>query len=310
LIADSPAVWADFARRSLAERARMRRLRTLAAVRGTDAPPRRPIFIIGCPRSGTSLVFGLLREHPDVRSLGTEGHVLWSAYQHPRLKRWSSDRSTEKDVADGEPRYLYTGIKEVSGSVRFLDKTPKNVLRIPYLHRLFPDASFVFVKRDGRATVNSLIEGWSVRSGVSYLLPERLRLKEYRGRLWSYILPPGWRETSEMSLAEVAALQYVSSNETALTDRSVIPPEAVIGVRFEQLLAHPIDETARILERLALTPSDSVMSMARELGKHPVGAISPPRAGKWETRADEIEDVLPRIEPVMARLGYGSTATE
>jgi hypothetical protein len=279
-------------------------LRALAAVAGSDEPPPRPIFVVGCPRSGTTLLFRLLRRHDDLGAPRGEGHVLWNTFHHPRRSGWDSDRVTDADIAPGERRYIYTGVRRLSGGARFMDKTPRNVLKIPYLAALFPGASFVLLKRNGPDTVSSLIEGWTVRHGVSYRLPEPLRLAEYRGRLWSYVLPRGWRRWSDTTIAEVAAAQYVASYETALDDIGARPHLHCVEVVFEELLANPLPETARLLEALELRPSPRVMEMASNLGAHPVQANSPPRPEKWRDRADEIARVLPSIAPTMARLGY------
>jgi len=108
-------------------------------------------------------------------------------------------------VRPAERRYLYTAIKTMAGEMRFLDKTPKNILKLPYLASLFPDATFVFVKRDAPDTLNSLIEGWTVRFGIPYRLPQRLELADYRGRYWCYVLPERWREWARTSVGDVAA---------------------------------------------------------------------------------------------------------
>ncbi|CAN5701286.1 sulfotransferase [soil metagenome] len=279
-------------------------LRAVAAVRGTEEPPARPIFIIGCPRSGTTLLFRLLRSHEALGSPHGEGHVLWNTWHHPRRTGWSSDRVTAADIAPGERRYVYTGVQRLSGGARFLDKTPRNSLRVPYLAALFPDARFVLLKRNGPETVSSLIEGWTVRHGVSYRLPEPLRLQEYHGRFWSYVLPEGWRRWADTSVAEVAAFQYAASYETALDDFASRPELPCAEVVFEDLLERPRQEAERLLDALELPRSERVMDMAANLGAHPVQTNSPPRPEKWRDRADQIARVLPHMAPTMARLGY------
>ena len=307
MLRDPISVRVAYARRVARERARIARWQIESRTVGSDEPPARPIFIIGCPRSGTSLLFALLARHEALRALPREGHVLWNAYQHPRLKGWSSDRATQDDIRPNEARYLYTAVRAIAGKARFLDKTPKNVLRIPYLARLFPDASLVFLKRDGRATVNSLVVGWTSRRGLSYKLPQRLSLAEYRGRFWSYVLPPGWREMARSSLVEVAGSQYVVSNETAIRDiRELAGGLRWIELAYEDLVRDPLRHAGELLGRLELPKSEAVLDMASTLGSHHVGALSPPRRDKWLDRNDEILEVLPKIAPTMTRLGYGS----
>lgn len=266
--------------------------------------PRRPIFIVGCPRSGTTLAFSLLSRSAMVRSLGHEGHALWNAYQHPRLRGWSSDRVTARQIQPSEPAFLYGAIGSIADSYRFLEKTPKNVMRIDYLAALFPDAMFVLVKRDGRAVVSSLIEGWLARRGISYRLPVGLELAEYVGRYWSYILPPTWQSMVYSSVADIAALQYAASYEIALADTAALPADSVVEVFYEELVSRPVDELRRILERLDLDESHSALTIAGQLKRHVVGAISMPHEGKWRERQESVDRILPLIAPTMTRLGY------
>ena len=286
-----------------ARRAQMAALRARAAV--TNAPPPRdPVFVVGCPRSGTTLLFGMLARHPAFGSLPTEGHVLWSAYQHPARKGWTSDRAVAADIAPRERRYLRSAMDRVARGRRFLDKTPKNVLRVPYLAELFPTATFVFIRRDPRDTVGSLIEGWLARQGISYRLPLPLRLAEYRGPYWSYVLVPGWRDLIGTSVAEVAARQYADSNEAFLADRALVDPARVVEVRYEDLVAMPLREAHRILDVLELPPSGEVTAFASDLGAHRASQLTPPGPGKWRRRAEDIARVWPQLREVAGRLGY------
>lgn len=272
--------------------------------RRVEDAPSRPIFIVGCPRSGTTLLFRLLQRHRDLSTPNGEGHLLWNKYQHPKHRGWASDRSTARDVAPGEPEFLYTAIHRIAGGTRFLDKTPRNSLKIPYLAQIFPDASFVLLKRNGPATVSSLIEGWTVRHGVSYRLPFELNLAEYRGNSWCYLLPPGWRDLAQSSIREIAAHQYVSSYETALDDLAAIPASRVVDITFEELLSRPLATISGLLEALDLPVTSDVSAMAENLSAHEVQTNSPPHPDKWKNRADDIRRVLPIIRPTMKRLGY------
>lgn len=304
MIEDSLRVRLGMRKRRVATVAQRARLRLAAARRGTDVPPRAPVFVLGSPRSGTSLLFKLLGRHPELRSLGGEGHVLWNTYQHPRLKGWSSDRAVAADVSEPERRFMYRSVSALVGTRRFLEKTPKNMLRIPYLEELFEDARYVFLKRDGRAVVNSLIEGWEVRQSPVYRLPQPLELDDYRGRLWSFVLPPEWRTWAKTSIAQVAAFQYASSYDFALADLGQVPPQRVVELRFEDLLERPLEETARMLAGLELPPAPEVEEVAANLAGNVVQSNSPPRPDKWKERGDRIAAVMPMVEPTMRRLGY------
>jgi hypothetical protein len=286
------------------QRARMLQRKLAARRRPILDPPDRPIFIVGSPRSGTTLLFHMLRSHQDVWAMPSEGHTLWNAYQHPARKGWGSDRAVEGDIASHERAYLYTAIHDLAGDRRFVDKTPKNVLKLPYLAALFPTARFVFIKRDGRSVVGSLIEGWQKRRGISYRLPIRLRLSDYGGRLWSFILPPGWRDLVGTSIADVAAFQYASSCEHALADGAALSEGTLIEVSYEALVADPGREAGRLLDALELPGSEAVSDYAANLADHRAASFSAPRPEKWRDREDEVTRVLGRIAPAMTRLGY------
>ena len=106
--------------------------------------------------------------------------------------------------------------------IRFVEKTPNTCLKIPFLQRCFPGARFVFLHRDPRETIASLIEGWleGARSGrfVTY--------RDLPGGLprWCFFLPPGWRSLSDLALKRSLGIDPGESDDarwqalTMLTD--------------------------------------------------------------------------------------------
>src|SRR5688572_20322738 len=65
--------------------------RPLSRVLPPADPPRNPIFVIGCPRSGTTLLLDSLRASGELATVQNEGHVLWDEFHHPRDHGWGSD---------------------------------------------------------------------------------------------------------------------------------------------------------------------------------------------------------------------------
>jgi hypothetical protein len=259
-----------------------------------------PLFLVGCPRSGTTLLFELLRTHPQLVSKPDEGHVLWTGYNHPRRHDWRSDALSDEDFSVREHRYLETMLARL-GPGRPLDKTPKNVLRLRYLRRHFPRAHVVLLIRDGRSTVASLLEGWRQRRGASYLLPHRLELRDYSSRIWRYILPPGWRELEGTELANVATTQYERSMEAVTIDRGLVD----VVLRYEDLVEHPTATVNWLLRELGLDRSEAVLQAAATVPSTPRGAISPPKPDKWRAVTNDLAPYFSRIESVMSPWGYG-----
>jgi hypothetical protein len=139
-----------------------------------------PIFIVGCPRSGTGLVRDLLRSHPRL-SFPPESHFIppfYSAWGDPgsdreagalarsilglrRVRAWQVELEPEAfagcrsfaAVVD----VIYSAFASREGKARWGDKTPHYVTDIPMLLRLFPRAKVVHVCRDGRDVALSYV---------------------------------------------------------------------------------------------------------------------------------------------------------
>ncbi|MGH3114526.1 MAG: sulfotransferase family protein, partial [Gaiellaceae bacterium] len=269
--------------------------------------PVRPLLVIGCHRSGTTLLHDALACSPELASLGDEAPVLWEAFHHPSRHDWSSNALGAEDVSENERRWVYRVIQSVAGGLRFLEKTPSNCLRIPYLNELFPDATFVFLRRRAADNVNALMEGWRARPRfVTYRLPEPLEgLGERSGREWSFILVPGWRELRNARLEEICARQYVACNEAILRARTALDPTRAINVAYEDLVARPLHELRRIFAEVDLRFTDEVATFAASVSGTPVNALTPPKPDKWrEQNPDEIRRILPLVADTERRLGY------
>jgi hypothetical protein len=269
--------------------------------------PVRPVLVIGCHRSGTTLLHDALARSPELASLGDEAPVLWEAFHHPSRHGWSSNALGAGDVTEDERKWVYRVVQAVAGGLRFLEKTPSNCLRIPYLNALFPDATFVFLRRRAADNVNALMEGWRARPRfVTYRLPEPLEgLGERNGHEWSFVLVPGWRELRNASLEEICARQYVECNEAILRARAELDAARVIDVAYEDLVERPSEQTERIFAGLGLRFTDDAAQFAAAVPRTPVNALTAPRREKWrEQNPAEIQRILPLVTDTERRLGY------
>jgi hypothetical protein len=158
----------------------------------------RPIFIIASPRSGSTMLFETLAQAQDLYTIGQESHSLIEGVPalNPGSRQFASNRL---EAADATPelsallrqRFLAElhdrdGRTSPSLPVRMLEKTPKNALRIPFLAQLFPQAQFVYLHRDIRQTLSSMIEAW--QSGRFRTYPH---LPGWTGPSWSLLLVRG-----------------------------------------------------------------------------------------------------------------------
>src|SRR5215831_18017071 len=192
------------------------------------------VFVVGCPRSGTTWVQRLLASHPNVRT-GQESDVF-DIYVGPQLQAWrreleitSSGRGgvglgcyfREDEFLPILKRYALDLLRPMTDQLGegdvFVEKTPSHVLYIPEILALFPKARFVHVLRDARDTVASLLS--ASRSW---------------GRSWA---PRSARQATGM---------WVQHVEAARRARAHLGSGQFFEVRYEEL--H--DNTPRQLRRL------------------------------------------------------------
>ena len=179
----------------------------------------RPIFVVGCSRAGTTVVYKTLSESREIGSLQRETHDFWIALHPLAEKGWSTHGLTAADARPGDrdvvSRYFYSQ----TGRLRIVDKNNQNGLCVPYLHALFPDAHFVYVKRSPGDNIHSLIEGWGKADEFatwSNDLPADVHIDGGRYRRWCFFLFDGWRDYLDRPIEDVCAAQYAGMNRAIL----------------------------------------------------------------------------------------------
>ncbi len=269
----------------------------------------RPTFVIGAPRSGTMLLYSILRSSKDLTHWRpSEAHEVWEADYHPALRGWESNVLDASDVTpEAAARIRRTFFLVAGNNRRFIDKTPRNVLRVPFVDAIFPDALFVFLQRDGRDNVNSLINAWRSPRYRTYRLEQPHSIPGVDPEWWKFVLYPGWRDDLTGPLEVVCARQWVISNEFILRAFDSVERERWTRIRYEDLVERPVKETERLMEFLELPYGDEVRRAAEASKTTPINVVTPPEQGKWRREnKKEIDAVLPLIQPTMARLGYGA----
>jgi hypothetical protein len=329
-----------------------------------------PVLIIGCPRSGTTLLFNILSEVPSLWSTGYESKEIIERYHSPATKGWRSGALEAEDLTAESRRTMlrafelgaapgtfwqgvghlrqrlgssqrYQAIKQrgrtrATGSaasstlpqqglgairafvrarnrlfparrpVRLVEKTPENCLRLPFLLALFPDARVLYLTRDGRSNVHSLIEGWKQpHLFPGYQVPEKLSIPGYSRARWAFTLIPGWRELAKSTLEEVCAWQWIRCNEAVLAHREeTVGRVPYLTIRYEDLVTQPVQVLPQVAGFLGL-------DLERDLGRYAehlpqINVVSTPEREKWRGQEPQ---ALARIDaligPMMQRLGYG-----
>lgn len=271
------------------------------------ADPRfdRPIFVVNPPRSGSSLLFETLAQAPNVYTVGGESHGVIEGIRGLGVQAANFD-SNCLDETHARPEIIAQlrqrfdellrdrdGAQPGPGRVRMLEKTPKNALRIPFLAKAFPEARFVYLHRDPRQVLSSMMEGWESGRFVMYR-----DLPGWRNeRPWSFLLTPGWRDLNDLPLERLVAGQWMSAMQVLFDSLDKLPADRWTTARYDALLADPNAEIARICSNVGLD-WDRTLGKELPLARH---TVSQPSAEKWRGRAEEIESVWPSIEKMAAR---------
>jgi hypothetical protein len=328
-----------------------------------------PVLIIGCPRSGTTLLFNLLSEVSAFWSIGYESKAIIERSHHPSVKGWISGELVAEDLSAGSAAQILAAFNRqaapglfwrrvnqgrgwlrtlplwgrlkrrgqtagVAGAassalpqagldtvrslvrwrnsllpgnpgrrIRLLEKTPENCLRLPFLEALFPDGKVIYLVRDGRPNVSSLMEGWRhPHLFPGYAVPQQVAIPGVGRDRWAFALIPGWRELVESPLEEVCARQWVRCNQAVL-DHQAHGSLPYLTIRYEDLIAAPGPELARIAD---FTGVDYDRELARFAGRLPqINVVTAPGTEKWRRQNGEaIDRIAPLIQPLMQELGY------
>lgn len=271
--------------------------------RPTSAIIERPVFIVSPPRSGSTLLFETLANSPDLFTVGGESHGLIEgiAALDTVQRGYDSNRLTADDATPLVAEQLRARFRMAAfdrdrrppgAKFRLLEKTPKNALRLPFLNRIFPDALFIYLHRDPRQVLASMLEAWESGGFRTYK-----ELPGWRGLPWSLLLTPGWRELNGAALGDIVAAQWQTTTKILLDDLESFAPARVTVARYDALLADPEAEIRRLCSFAGLG-WDRALGAKLPLANH---TVSTPDPDKWRRREAVIAPLLPRLQPTIER---------
>lgn len=282
----------EWRRRGAAYRAHLRSLGAAmtpdwaARLRPLDPPSRRsPAFLVGFPRSGTTLLDTFLMGHSRIHVI-EEQPMLDSAEKVTGAQAAVATATSER-MEQARMAYFAELDRHVdpgfSGIV--LDKLPLNIVGMPLIHCLFPGAPVIFAQRHPcDAVLSGFMQSFVINGAMACFLDI-----EDAADLYDAAMSVWWRSRELLPL-DAHAIVY----EELVRD----PPAAlkpVIGhlrLEWEEgLLAHR--RTAETRGPI-LTPSyDQVTE-----------PVTSRPSGRWKKYRDQLAPVLPVLLPWAERLGY------
>jgi hypothetical protein len=264
----------------------------------------RPVFIVSSPRVGSTLLFQMLWWSPSVFAPWGESHDIIEGIEalHPAAHGWESNRLTEEDATPEvasrlEERFLADvsardGSRVLPARVRMLEKTTKNLLRIPFLRALCPDALFIVLHRDPLATISSLLDVWRSQTMVSY--PE---LPGWQGPAWTLTLVPGWRAVNGKPLEEIVAHQWSEGMRILLDDLETLDRRSWCVSTYDALIAEPQQELERLCAFAGLE-WDQELTAPLPLS---ASTLTEPSPDKWLRNREALDRIAEHIAPVAER---------
>jgi tetratricopeptide (TPR) repeat protein len=249
------------------------------------AAPPAPVFIVGFPRSGTTLLDTLLMNVPSLHVL-EEMPVL--AAVEERLGGDSRLAGlTSSEAAALRARYFEAldSLSPPPPGARVVDKYPLHMTRMPLIHRIFPDARIILVERHPCDAVLSCFM-------ANFQLNIAMR---------------SFTDLEEAALTYDAVFDAWSRAERAL-------PLAVHRIRYERMVEDLEGEMRPLLEFLRLPWDEKVLdnraSAARRdhIRTASYSQVTEPiyrrASGRWHRYREQLAPVLPILAPWAERLGY------
>lgn len=272
-----------------------------------EYPFYRPVIILAAPRSGSTLLFESLTQSSDLWTIGGESHGLFESIPrfNPAMGRCDSNSLSADDATPAIIRQIRLwflqllqnsqgrSFHQFSGAMnsrpRLLEKTPKNALRVSLLNVIFPDALFIYLYRNPRENISSMMDAWKSGRFVTY------RALPGRDSSWSLLLPPRWQSYNDASIEEITAFQWKSANMAILRELKKLDSSRWIAVSYGQQVQNTVETIRRVCSFCDVPPDGILNSMSSGYTKLSRYTVTPPEKNKWHKNASALSKVLPGL---------------
>jgi hypothetical protein len=252
-----------------------------------DGAAARHVFLLGYPRSGTTLVENILASASEVVALeeretlcDTEDVLVANDGTMPDFD------AVDPHLLAGLRRKYWERVRSWAGPVEgkvFVDMNPLNGFKLPVIARLFPEARILIMRRDPRDVVLSCFRINFVPSPSAYAYSDLEETARHYDALMRLI--ELCRERLPLAYHEVRYDRLVADFETTVRAFA-----AFIGLEWTDQF-HAFDRTART--RGVRTASATQVRKGLYDG-----------GGRWRRYRDQLAPVLPMLKPWVDRFGF------
>ena len=250
-----------------------------------------PIFLIGFPRSGTTLLEQILDGHPALQTLEEKPTV--AAMEQAFLDMANGESSALADLSDEQIMALRRAYwEEVEQQVirrpgaLLVDKLPLNTVRVPLLWRVFPEAHFILaIRHPCDVTLSCLMQNFGANDAMAGFIS-----LEGVADIYAQVMS-AWRE-----FAQHLPLHWHQ-------------------IRYEDLVADLEPEARKLLDFLGVGWNDAVLNHTQRAQQRSV--INTPSYHqvtqpiyqhakyRWKRYEKDFEPIMATLRPVIDQFGYG-----
>jgi sulfotransferase family protein len=277
-----------------------------------------PTILFGNFRSGTTMLHKLISTHPDVVPL-YEPVGLW-LYADPGR---SHDEFDERDATDRVKRYIrneFLKYQQQHENRMIVEKTPHNILRIPYVRAIFPEARFLYIVRNPLSFVSSVELKWQ-QPATRKRIVKRFKstpvtqlhhyLKRFLNQQWNNrilrrkylsVWGPRYKGIQEdlktEDLMTVISRQWSRASGKAERDLALFKEGQVLKLRYEDFVQDPIFNMERICAHCGLQMNDDMAKTVKDM-------VKTDRKLKWQRFEPQVmARIIPELYEEMERHGY------
>ncbi|MER9557008.1 sulfotransferase [Mesorhizobium sp. M0323] len=240
-----------------------------------------PIFVVGMPRSGTTLVEQIIASHPQVYGAG-ELSILKTAVgkQFPLSMKggfpWGIADMPDKAYAEAGQAYLDMLHARYPGSRHVTDKMPGNFLLVGFIHLMLPKAKIIHCARDAAATCLSIYK------------------VHFRGDSHRY----GY------DLDELADFHNLYTD--IMAHWQAVLPDVVHDVRYEDFVADQEGQSRALIAHLGLPWDDAVLSFHQTDRPVRTASAAQVRQPMYQGSVDLWKRYGDRLKPLHDKLDRGA----
>jgi len=249
------------------------------------------VFLVGFPRSGTTLLDRMLGAHPDVEVLEEKSlfSLLHQDWSNPGTLEALADINAAQ-ITDARAIYRQEMSRQRRQPQRSLviDKLPLNLAYLFLIYRLFPTAPVIFLQRHPMdVCISCYFQAFELEASMGYFL----------------------------DIEQTAAYYDAVMQVVALSMEQVGNP--LHQLRYEDLVTGPQEQLAALADFLALEGHDSMLEFGRQVGSETSNTpsyqqVSQPlhsrSIGKWRQYAKQLESSKSVLQPWVDRFGYRETS--